>query len=433
MNFKLVNDYYRESYTGITPDMVDADVSDKQLLEIALNNSISTLRLVGETDLSKYCSVMEQAICDVYPDKEWYDITSINIKEDLWNTQSPEATVTNILNSIPDLEMQPATDSFDEKSIEESAANEGVAVNDRLRMLLKIVDDAFEGKDTILESELTEALRLTSIPGVTRDSSNDFSDDGNRFSAYLYKGVVPITYLKADGQIYITIAFHHLGDINYREYSKFDSYAAAEDFNGVSENAFNAAKFEKNLEAAYKDIMNFRNEVTDVDEAEIDARVQEINQACASYKERVKEYLKSKTYEIMELSPARFSELQRYVKSAGNRTADYIKEASQSSKREFLAKDLAEIKKNISNEWNFKYIRELLGDKTESYYKRSRSVKERLELVKNEIIPFEAYVGDAESGHMYDSIEAVLEVVKARLHNGDKHIVIDIPEDQTSR
>lgn len=240
---------------------------------------------------------------------------------------------------------------------------ESYTSNRRLDILFDIVDDSFpEVRDDILREDfITEAIRLTSIPGVKRDPSNDFSDDGNRFTAYIYKDTVPISYLKSNGDIYLTIAFHHLPDINFREYRKFDSYKVADDFNGVSESSYNPDVFARNLELAYNDIVNFRNNIEDADEDEIDRRIEEINKSCEEYKEKVKNYLNSRIDKIMNLTPSQFRQLQGYVKNAGTSTANYIKDLSQSSKRDILSQDINDLKRNIAHTWNFKYIEELLG------------------------------------------------------------------------
>ena len=249
------------------------------------------------------------------------------------------------------------------KAMYANGYNESYTSNRRLDILFDIVDDSFPevGDDMLREDFITEAIRLTSIPGVKRDPSNDFSDDGNRFTAYIYKDTVPISYLKSNGEIYLTIAFHDLPDINSDEYRKFDSYKVADAFNGVSESSYNADVFAKNLELAYNDILNFRNNIEDVDEDEIDKIIEQINKSCKEYKEKVKNYLSSRTDKIMSLTPAQFTQLQRYVKDAGSRTADYIKDLNQASKRHILSQDINDLKRTIANTWNFKYIEELIG------------------------------------------------------------------------
>ena len=254
------------------------------------------------------------------------------------------------------------------KSIFDESLNE--ASTDRVQKLLSIIDNSFEVLEDapINEDALEEAkqIRLSSIPGVTRDPSNDFTDDGNRFQAYLYKGTVPITYLRDKEDVYITIAFHHLEDINYDEYKEFPSYKNADEFNGVPVDTFNAEIFQKNLEDAYKDIVDFLGSVEDVDSAQLEDRITSINNACKEYEEKVKQYIQDNALKIMKLSDYQFRNLKNYVSSAGNRTADYIRNASSSSQRHFMSRDLESLKRQISNSWNFEYIEDILNSVQES-------------------------------------------------------------------
>ena len=244
------------------------------------------------------------------------------------------------------------------------------ASTDRVQKLLSIIDNSFEVLEDapINEDVLEEAkqIRLSSIPGVTRDPSNDFTDDGNRFQAYLYKGVVPITYLRAGEDVYITIAFHHLEDINYDEYKEFPSYKNADEFNGVPVDTFNAEIFQKNLEDAYKDIVDFLGSVDDVDSAQLEDRITSINNACKEYEEKVKQYIQDNALKIMKLSDSQFRNLKNYVSNAGSRTADYIRNASSSSQRHFMSQDLESLKRQISSSWNFEYIEDILNSVQES-------------------------------------------------------------------
>ena len=73
--------------------------------------------------------------------------------------------------------------------------------------------------------------------GFVRNPSEGFSDDGNRFRAYLYKNMLPMTYLKADGEVYISLRLDYLNDLSYREYSKLPSYKEADKYNGVPEDS----------------------------------------------------------------------------------------------------------------------------------------------------------------------------------------------------
>lgn len=254
------------------------------------------------------------------------------------------------------------------KSIFDESLNE--ASTDRVQKLLSIIDNSFEVLEDapINEDALEEAkqIRLSSIPGVTRDPSNDFTDDGNRFQAYLYKGVVPITYLRAGGDVYITIAFHHLEDINFEEYREFPSYKHADEFNGVPVDDFNLEVFQRSLESAYDDIVKFRGGVQEVDSDQLEDRIKVINAACKEYEEKVKQYIQDNALKIMKLSDYEFRTLKSYVSSAGSRTADYIRNATADSKRHFMYQDVEQLKRQISHSWNFEYIEDILNSVEES-------------------------------------------------------------------
>lgn len=264
------------------------------------------------------------------------------------------------------------------KHLSGNKLQEGKA-SDRINQLMDIIDNSFEVKlesknevyeeDKLEEDKLEEDIRLTSIPGVTRTPETDFSDDRNRFKTYLYRGVVPISYLKDKyvGDIYLTIAFHHLDDINYEEYSKFKSYELGDEFNGVPESTYDAEKFKANLDAAYNDIMEFRNNVQPIDNDALEERIKIINEASKEYKQKVEDYIKEHATEIINLDEYDFKHLKEYIKDAGVRTADYIREASESAKRDFLQKDIESLKRNISNSWSFSWIEEMFNkNKTES-------------------------------------------------------------------
>lgn len=263
---------------------------------------------------------------------------------------------------------KPTTETEENVELEESL-NE--ATTDRVQNLLNIIDKSFEVSedDFINEAVLDEdtKIRLSAIPGVTRDREGDFTDDGNRFQAYLYKGLIPITYLRFDGDVYITIAFHHLKDINYEEYKEFPSYEHANDFNGVSIANFDPQVFKKNLDAAYDDVTTFLGNVEEVDPQQLDDRIKVINKACKEYEEKVKQYIKDNALNIMKIPDYQFRELKRYVISASNKTADAIRDASAASKRDFMSTDIEKLKERISSSWNFKYIEDILNSVKESF------------------------------------------------------------------
>lgn len=282
------------------------------------------------------------------------------------NTETEEK-VEDDIETHEDSDKQ-TTETEENVELEESLTE---ATTDRVQNLLNIIDKSFEVSedDFINEAVLDEdtKIRLSTIPGVTRDREGDFTDDGNRFQAYLYKGLIPITYLRFDGDVYIKIAFHHLKDINYEEYKEFPSYKHANDFNGVSVANFDPQVFKKNLDAAYDDVTTFLGNVEEVDPQQLEDRIKVINKACKEYEEKVKQYIKDNALNIMKIPDYQFRELKRYVISASNKTADAIRDASAASKRNFMSTDIEKLKERISSSWNFKYIEDILNSVKESF------------------------------------------------------------------
>lgn len=284
------------------------------------------------------------------------------------NTETDEKVEDDIdIETHEDSDKQ-TTETEENVELEESL-NE--ATTDRVQNLLNIIDKSFEVSedDFINEAVLDEdnKIRLSSIPGVTRDREGDFTDDGNRFQAYLYKGLIPITYLRSGSDVYISIAFHHLENINYEEYKEFPSYKHVDDFNGVSVANFDPQVFKKNLDAAYNDVTTFLGNVQEVDPQQLEDRIKVINKACKEYEEKVKQYIKDNALNIMKIPDYQFRELKRYVISASNKTADAIRDASAASKRDFMSTDIEKLKERISSSWNFKYIEDILNSVKESF------------------------------------------------------------------
>lgn len=419
MRFKKANDAFREQWNVIPEDITE---TDKGLLDQMLSNVIESFKAQGITDYDKYYFAFIECVESVFPDEPWYENLGLDIRQDLFNTQNPEITKQHILDSIiepmayvergstgnnvaesfdhpgeinyknyiikfsgkdgranildknfkvvrtdadvgSEEEGREWIDAVTNESLKRAISRNSVreAKGNRVDELISIVDKSFDVLEEDVVLDESKQVRLLSIPGITRDESKDFTDDGTRFQCYLYKGVVPISYARVDGWIYLTIAFHHLDDIYSSEYQEFDSFKVGDDFNGVLPDQFDPNQFVKNLEAAYKDIIAFRGSVEDVDENDIEDRIKIINAACKQYKDKVSNYIKSRADKILQLQEYQFRRLKQYVSDAGSRTADYIRDASSASKREFMRADIKDLINRISSSWNFKYIEQLLG------------------------------------------------------------------------
>lgn len=83
---------------------------------------------------------------------------------------------------------------------------------------------------------------------IARAERYDFSDDGNSFRGYLYKGTIPITYLRKYGEVFCSIRLDYL--MSYLDYR--DSEICYDRFNGVDPDRFNMQEFLDICEKSYQ-------------------------------------------------------------------------------------------------------------------------------------------------------------------------------------
>ena len=82
--------------------------------------------------------------------------------------------------------------------------------------------------------------------GIELAPEHDFTDDGNRFRGFIYKGLV-MTQCRADGECYLAIRVDYLdNEFTTKEWMKTKEYDLEDEFNGVSE--FDMDKLLENLE-----------------------------------------------------------------------------------------------------------------------------------------------------------------------------------------
>ena len=112
-------------------------------------------------------------------------------------------------------------------------------------------------------------------PNFTLREDLNFSDDGNRFRGFDYKGL-PITTLRADDITYLTIRVDYLYNQNsftYSEWMETEEYNLCDEFNGVSE--VDLDKLIENCERVLAKMaeMNKAAEAEDVDMSDVKASV----------------------------------------------------------------------------------------------------------------------------------------------------------------
>lgn len=111
---------------------------------------------------------------------------------------------------------------------------------------------------------------IRNIDDMVRREDLDFTDDGNHFKGFAYKGM-PITTLRADGETYLTVRVDYLkNSFTYKEWFATEEDKLCDEFNGVSE--FDLDKLIENLDRiiAKVDEMNAKAEAEDIDTTEVE-------------------------------------------------------------------------------------------------------------------------------------------------------------------
>lgn len=131
----------------------------------------------------------------------------------------------------------------------------------------------------------------------------NFSDDGNRFRGFDYKGM-PITTLRADNETYLSIRVDYLNNnFTYNEWMGTEEWKLADEFNGVSE--IDLDKLIDNLEKviAKVDAMNKAAETESIDMTDVKEKAasQVAKIDAAINKAKSIDWWKMQDYELREI------------------------------------------------------------------------------------------------------------------------------------
>lgn len=142
----------------------------------------------------------------------------------------------------------------------------------------------------------------------------NFSDDGNYFRGFDYKGL-PITTLRSDDTTYLKIRVDYLdNEFTYSEWMKTDEYSLAGEFNGVYD--FDLDKLIDNCERIIAKVNELNEKVREevIDTKPIEEKLnKEIKMA-----ENVVEFVKT-SLKWWELSDYELKNVSRYMKSILNK------------------------------------------------------------------------------------------------------------------
>lgn len=148
--------------------------------------------------------------------------------------------------------------------------------------------------------------------GIELAPQYDFTDDGNHFRGFIYKGM-PMTqcYAKSDGEVYLSIREDYLeNNFTWSEWAATEESNLCDDFNGVSE--IDLDKLVENLERiiAKRDELNRNIEIPEEDILRLQNQVWE----CTSYLEGFINTVKS-NLKWWELNDWKLTRAANYVKS----------------------------------------------------------------------------------------------------------------------
>lgn len=129
--------------------------------------------------------------------------------------------------------------------------------------------------------------------GIELAPEHDFTDDGNRFRGFVYKGMV-MTQCHAGGECYLAIRTDYLEgkQFTWKEWSKTEEYRLEDEFNGVSE--FDLDKLIENLEKIIAKVneMNAKASAEEIDMTEIARKAKDETIALEKFIGRVQTSLK---------------------------------------------------------------------------------------------------------------------------------------------
>lgn len=146
--------------------------------------------------------------------------------------------------------------------------------------------------------------------GFTRREDLDFTDDGARFTAYEFNGMI-ITKTTYDGEYYISVRVDYLRGFHfiYDDYSNKDWYKLCDEFNGTRE--VNVDKLKHNINIIRKGVEELEEEIKN-DPIDVELIEESLNRELKEVCDFINEY---KDIDIMKFSTYEISNLKRYFNS----------------------------------------------------------------------------------------------------------------------
>lgn len=198
---------------------------------------------------------------------------------------------------------------------------------------------------------------IRNIEGMVRREDLDFTDDGNRFRGFSYKGM-PITQCRSCGETYLSIRVSYLSnEFTYREWMDTKEFALCNEFNGVSE--IDLDKLIENLEKVIAKVKEMNEKASNevIDTTDMEAKlIEEIK-----YAESIVEEFKA-NFKWYDASSYELNSLIKYLKSTEKEIA-YAKSidfSKMESKKVRWYRDIFKCYGYVKFKNNDFYIREMI-------------------------------------------------------------------------
>lgn len=280
-----------------------------------------------------------------------------------------------------------------------------------------LIDNCGYESQLVEDVEILEEDRLNFKKyGIERNPAGDFSDDGNRFRAYVCNGV-PISYLKdPEYGVYLSIRVDNLEGLTYDEYSKLPSYKDCDKYNGVDENQVDLADVVdicKRIKAEYEEAVK---NVKDVSDDDFKAYTDKYLEKAKKEFEEAKQVIKSlEPEDLLNASEWDVKEIKRDLENVKNEIDRWSWEkkskTDQTSRRRELGYD-SEDNYNKVSYW-LKDLKEIINKivlkRTESLHENKESdIKDIMEIVnEGKEVKEEAEVAEPETKADYYDLKAL--------------------------
>jgi hypothetical protein len=199
--------------------------------------------------------------------------------------------------------------------------------------------------------------------GFTRYPEGDFSDDGNRFREYLFDGELPISYLRADGSVYISFHPDEL-DLNYEEYKNAPSYRESEKYNGVPEDQVDMQDLQNIATKYLKELHEIKDGLGETPDEDLQAYFDDNHRYNVKVYDMAKEIVRTNFDNLVALSKRPYAlknvfDYLRSLKSDANHMPDISNLNGAVARRYASPEYRAELDKKIENIDDNFYLKEI--------------------------------------------------------------------------